>query len=583
MAAARRCSSLLPALGVAALLVVLLRPLLFNGYERGADFWVHYWYVWHQSEAVREGAPSLFLHDTSSVFVPRYAFYGGTLYAITGGLGLVVGSVFSVYVATYLLSSVAAYGGWWWLGRQAGLGRLVAHAPALVFATSAYAITLVNARSDWPEHLAVSMMPLLAASAVSVLRADRLGPALALALSGVLFFGSHNLTLLCGATLLVLVSALLLACIPQARRLISARGALRVAAILVPALLVNAWFLLPDLVYQSHTVIAQRVEDWRQWLVQFRFLTATERLFGFGRDASDPVALSYGVFALPALAMAWVAAAWVAGRPRLRDPWSRAALLLAAVAAGVIVTMTHVGLLRGPFAMVQYTFRLESYVNLAISGALLAALVMIARRPLLTRRIAFSALAVILAISVVQAVRQAGFPRDTANSTDLTADPAYYSPNGLTHVNDYGAGDLAVLDTQNLPPLMFPIAKLRDGVISERFEVQPGSLYISNLITVPQFVRMVGATAVATSARGETIIQIDPKARGPVVRITVSEARPPAVVIGRWLSILGLLGLAANLVAIFLRRRHGPVPPPAGDDAALVAAERRGDLAEVYR
>jgi hypothetical protein len=418
------------------------------------------------------------------------------------------------------------------------------------------------------------MMPLLAAAAVSVLRADRLRlwPALALMVSGVLFFGSHNLTLLYGTTLLVVVAALLAACVPQARRLVSARGALRVAAILVPALLVNAWFLLPDIAYQSHTVIAQRVDEWRQWLVQFGFLAAPGRLFALGRDASDPVTPSFGVFALPVLAMAWAGAAWVAGRPRPRDPWTRVALVLAAVTAGVIVAMTHEGLLSGPFEMVQYTFRLESYANLAVSGALLAALVMVARRPPLTRRIAFSALAAILAISVVQAARQAGFPRDTANSTDLTADPAYYSPNGLTHVTDYGSGDLAALDTQDLPPLMFPIAKLRDGVISERFEVQPGSLYVSNLITVPQLVRMVGATPIAISAKAQTIIQIDPKARGPVVRITVSEARPPAVVIGRWLSVLGLLGLAANLVVIgarwWRRRRRAPAEP-----AAVVAEE----------
>lgn len=588
MAIARRCSPLLQAAGVAVLLVVLTRPLLFGGYQRGADFWVHYWYVWHQSEAIRSGGPSLFLYDPKSMFVPRYAFYGGTLYAITGALGLLVGSVLRAYVATYLLGSAAAYGGWWWLGRQAGLGRLAAHAPALVFATAAYSITLLNPRSDWPEHIGISMMPLLAASALSVLRADRLRllPALALMVSTVLFFGSHNLTLLCGTTLLAGVTALSLLCVPQARRLVTRRGVARVAGVMVPALLVDAWFLLPDLAYNSDTFVALFKSLWRKWLHQFGYLVATPRLVALGRDTSDAVSASFGVYALPVLAMAWTVIATAASRPRLRQPWLQMLLVLTAVTVAVIAVMTHPGLLVGPFGMLQYSFRLESYINLAISGAVLAALVLVKDQPALTRRLCHSALAAIVTVSVIQAAGQVDARRDASGSFDLTANPRYYAPKGQTHAQDYGAGaSMPLADVSRLSSLRFSPDEVRAGSVSTEIVARAGQNRITNIVTVPQLVRVTGAHFVAGDKFGNMAIQIDrrPGPAGPV-RITVSEADPPPVRYGRLLSILGLLGLAANLVAIGAGRRRRRRPAASARNAARPApAERAGRRAVAVR
>jgi hypothetical protein len=560
MAAARRCSPLLQALGVAAFILVLTRPLVFDGYQRGADFWVHYWYVWHQGEAVRHGGPSLFIYDAASLFVPRYAFYGGTLYAITGALGVLTGSMLGAYMATYLLGCAAAYGGWWWLGRQAGLSRLVAHAPAALFVSSPYAITLLNPRSDWPEYIGVSMLPLLAASALSVLRADRLrlGPMLALTVSSVVFVGSHNLTLLCGATLLGAVAVLSVLCIPQARRMVTRRGVLRLAAVLVPAVLVNAWFLLPDLVYQSHTLIAQLRPLWKQWLHQFSYLIATPRLFALDRSGAD---VSFGAFALPVLAMAWTLAALAISRPGLRQPWLRMLLILAAVTTATAVAMTHAGLLHGPFAMLQYAFRLESYVNLTITGAVLAALVLVTGRSGRAARLCVSALVVVVAISAVQAARQVDVHRDASNNVDLTADPSYYAPEGLTHTQDYAVGDIAVIDVTGLTRLNFPVGEVRDGSLSGTVVARAGDYLLTNLVTMPQFIKMTGAHTYAVDENGNMVIRIDRGVRPGPVRITVSEHRPPAVRIGAWLSILGLLGLAAELVVIaarwWRRRRAG--------------------------
>jgi hypothetical protein len=585
MATMRRFSPLLQALGVTVLLVVLARPLLFDGSQRGADYWVHFWYVWHQAEALRDGGPSLYIHDTPSLFVPRYAFYGGTLYAITGALGLLAGSILHAYMATYLLGCAAAYGGWWWLGRQAGLSRLVAHAPALVFVTSAYAITLLNPRSDWPEHIGVSMLPLLAASGLSVLRADRLRlfPMLAFAVSTVVFTGSHNLTLLFGTTLLVLLSVLLLLVVPSARRLLSGRGVLRLLGVLVPAVLVNAWFLLPDIKYQSHTSVANLAPLWKSWLGQFDYLVGTSRLFSLERGTEDSLREGYGSFALPVLAMAWVVVATVVSRPRLRDGWLRTLLVLAAVTTGTIVVMTHVGLLRGPFAMVQYSFRLESYVNLTISGAVLAALVLVTRHPGRAANLCLGALAAIVVVSVVQAAGQISEPRDASKNFDMTANPTYYSPNGLTHAQDYAVGgDLPVTGSAGLPQIIFPVQEIKDGSVTAQVDPNAGTYFVMNLMTIPQFVKLEGATPYAVDPIGNLIVQLDSvPGFGPSTSVTVSEAPPPAARTGRWLSVLGLLGLAANVAVIgvrwWRRRRRAPTEPPPGtaaDDERAVALAR---------
>ena len=172
------------------------------------DWLNHLWYMWHQSITIRENhLPSLFLNYSNRVFYPHYAFYGGTLYALVGTLSLALGNApMETYILTYLLGFAASYGGWYWIARICGLGRWQAHAPGLVFITSAYYLTLIYGRGDWPEFLGVSMIPLMIAAVLSIIRADRLRlwPAVALTVSSVVFFGSHNLTMIWGSTLLAL-------------------------------------------------------------------------------------------------------------------------------------------------------------------------------------------------------------------------------------------------------------------------------------------------------------------------------------------------------------------------------------------
>jgi hypothetical protein len=533
----------------ALLILVLARPLVFGGSDRGGDFYTHYWYVWHQSEALRHGGPSLYLHNLDTVFVPVYAFYGGTLYVVAGALAIVLGSPLNGYVATYLLGFAAAYGGWWWLSRQAGLGRVLAHVPGLLFATSAYGLTNLYTRGAWPEHMAVSMVPLVVASGLSVVRSDRLrlGPVVALVVSSVIFAGSHNLTLLTGTTVLVTIGALFLICVPAARQMVTTRGLLRLGAILVAAVLVDAWFLLPDVMYQSKTFIAHRTELWRNYLEIFESLVAPKHLFSLGRGTSDPSVPKF-TFSLPVLAIVWAAVASVVARPHWRDAWLRVVLVLGLVATGLIVVMTHVELLVGPFVLMQFSYRLESFINLTISGAALGALVLLQGQATRASRVWLWAVVPVVATSVVLGAAQVAVHRDPAAYGGWHAFPDFYNrwSSGNGNLQDYSTAELPTYDPQSLPSVTFPATQVRNNSITVRVNVDEGQLAATNLMTMPELVQLTGAHIVGTIPGGWAVVMID---RGRVpgkATIKVTPSSPPVVRIGRLLSLLGLGGLVAG-------------------------------------
>ncbi len=71
------------------------------------------------------------------------------------------------------LGFAMAYGGTWWLARQAGVGAALAHLPALVVVTGAYALTNVYSRGALSEFVAGSAIPLAVASGWALLGAPR--------------------------------------------------------------------------------------------------------------------------------------------------------------------------------------------------------------------------------------------------------------------------------------------------------------------------------------------------------------------------------------------------------------------------
>jgi hypothetical protein len=555
-------------IGVAtALIGVLAWPLLFTSASFNEDWLNHLWYMWHQSLAIRTNLqPSLFVNYSGGVLYPLYAFYGGTIYALAGVLSLALGNApLQAYVLTYLLGFAAAYGGWYWMSRMFGVGRWSAHVPGLVFVTSASYLMLIYALGDWPEFLAVSVMPLLIASGLSVLRADRLYfmPALALAASSVVFFGSHLLTVVWGSTVLLFVGLALLACVPQARGEVARAGVVRVLAVIGPALLVNAWFLLPTAAYEAHTVVAGSYPHFRMLLHKTRIAVTAKSLFTLSHAKAAGTIVNT---ALPVLAMAWVLASIaVFARARRGGPWIRALWILAGATTALIVLMTHVGLLLAlprVYATLQFSFRLESYVLLGISGAVLAVLVLMAQSGRGRSPWAW-ALAPVVVVSVLGAAQQTdAFNRGIGRSYALSsyAVPLYEKEGLLDYVDN------------SLPYIKRALPKVGFAPATDEFHasvvvrLRPGQLVDTNIRGGPDLVHVTGARIVGSDPVANDVLEVGGRdgasgkvsvarrgARAVRATISVSPAHGLPVVLGRLLALVGALVLLAELTVLGFR------------------------------
>jgi hypothetical protein len=559
-----------------ALIGVLSWPLLFSSSSFSILWLEHLWLVWQQSLAIRaDHLPSFFVNYQYGVLYPHYAFYGGTLYALTGTLALALGNApLEAYVLTYLLAFAAAYGGWYWLGRSFGLGRWWAQAPGLLFVTSCYYLTLVYARGDWPELIGVSMIPLMLAAGLSVLRAERLHtwPALALTASCVVFFGSHSLTVVWGTATIALTALAIVLCVPQARRELTRAGVLRVAGLAVPALLLSAWFLLPAAAYESKTYISTAYPLWRTELQNTLHLVSAGNLFTLSRATLFTPGTDYPL-ALPVLAIAWalVSLAMVLRRG-LRGPWTRVLVICSALTLLFTVMMTHPGLilvLPRALATLQFTFRLESYVLLALSGTVLAILVLAESGPLKLRLWAW-ALVPVLAVSLVGAIQQVDAHPKAANRYEI------FGKLTRIELRDYLDADLPVLnDPHGRPPeIVFAPTAVRDNRISTVVHLHPGQLVYTNLQGFPSLVHVTGARIVGLNQDGYDVLAVGPEthtapqrtASGgpskPTETISVSPADPLPVALGRVLTLGALAALIAQFATLAIRRRRRPDDSP---------------------
>jgi hypothetical protein len=523
------------------------------------DWFLHEWYIWHQEGSLKaQGLPSLFAQDTSGVFDPHFAFYGGTLYTISAVIALVTGHQ-AAYLITWVLAFAMAYGAWFWLARQAGLGPWASHLPAGLFVTSTWYLSAAYVLGSWAQTIAFGALLLGLAATFSILRADRLRPlpALALAVAAILYTGSHNLTMVWATTVLLIVGAVAFMVVPSLRPLITRRGLLRLAVVTVPAALVNAWFLVPAIAYQSHTLIASDVTAAHNMLRSTIDGTTAHHLFSLSRERVTP---DYPRFAwqLPILATAWIVAGLFIMRPRRSSPWLRAALLLLVVAVATWALMTQASImiaLPHPYDMVQNPFRLEAYINLAIGGALIATLVL-TRRAGPRRRLWAWVVAGILVVSVVQARQQVREPLTPPLPGPVwTATPYLTTSRPQQGTADYTDASVpAYTADRPFKNVRFDQATAeREDRVEATVNAQPGDFVLSNLKVSSHLVHVTGARIAARSEIGNAYLEIDANAKPGAAHIVVTTAHPWPVILGRLLTLLGLLGLAGGGVALTAR------------------------------
>ncbi len=524
-----------------------------------SDWFQHMWYVWHQEGSLRaHHLPSLYAQDASGVFDPHYAFYAGTLYAITAAGALVVGHE-AAFVSTWVLALVMAYGAWFWLARQAGLGPWASHAPGVVFVTSTWCLTSIYVLASWPQTVAVSALVLILAAAFSILRADRLRPlpALALAVGVLLFTGSHNLTLVWGTTVIIIVGAAALALSAPLRALVTRRGLLRLAVIAIPAALVNAWWLVPAAAYQSHTVIGSDVAKAHSLVQYYTAMVTPENVLTLTRKRSDPLMPRYAL-QLPMLAIAWTTIGLVLLRSHRRSAWFRAGVLMLVVIVLTSVLMTSSSLLIAlprPYDMLQAGYRLQAYIVLALSCAVIGLLVLISRGTPRLRVWAWALLAVLI-VSVVQARAQIREPLTPPLRSPLSQAFPYYIV-GVSYPGTVDYVDARVPpytpDRQFTRVEFSPMDAERTDRAEATVNAQPKETVWTNLKASPELVNVAGARFVARDPGGNAFLEIDADAKPGAARIVVTTAHPWPVMVGRLLTLIGLLGLAGVGVALLAR------------------------------
>ena len=376
-----RQSSRLRWLIPAGVIFGLLTPILFTDRTFSTDWGNHLWLIWAQGREIADlGEPSYFLQSSLGAFYPYYAFYGGTIYAISGTVSWLFGAEAAIVFA-YAGALAAAYLGWTWIARQLGVRGWQSQLPGCISVTAPLAVTNLYGRGDIPEVIATSTIPLVAASGLQMLRERRVRawPAAAYVLAIVVLTGTHTLTLVWGVVFLALCAALLAASYRHALRA-RLRVAAQLAGLTVLGAGINAWILMPLVLYHSRLV--ERDPD----PIGLPAYTDPQVLFGLFRDAGDPYpVVTADINAqLPVLALLWALFCGVLYWRFLSSENRKLGLGLLAFGGALVLLILSPSLIDElPRAMrfIQFPYRILTYVDLVAVGLVTLALAAVQREP----------------------------------------------------------------------------------------------------------------------------------------------------------------------------------------------------------
>jgi hypothetical protein len=441
----------------------------------------------------------------------------------------------------------------------------LAHAPAIVFVTSAYYISDPYGRGAWAEFIAVSALPLVLGASLRLVRGRwRVGPVACLVAASVVFSGSHNITLLWGSTLAVVALVVYWLASGRSREL-PWRRMLAVAGVIALGVGLNGWFLLPDVSYAHKTMVTG-------WFISPKTSFNT---FGVIFDplrtvpSDQPWAPALYVQA-PVLALIWgLLAAPIAWRERRLRAGLATALIVLAGLLVLIMSSAAYELLPTVFREIQFAFRLQTYVALACAGLVLLGALALTRRAQSGRatrpdRTLSLGLGFVVAFGLALCVWQLWVPEthvygSYANRADALRGPPTLLPQSWWYAGtDYGDRSLPIVPTTETFPL--DPTRVKDdrfaGLVSPPPGLQPFATNIAGgpyLVHVGGGVRVVGRTS-----EGELVLQRTRDGSQPV-DIEVRAHLSTPVVLGRiTTAVSAALLLALALVAAVRRWRTRP-------------------------
>jgi hypothetical protein len=556
-----------------AVVVVVAAPLLFTNSGFAGDFTNHLWAAWVAGRAlVQAGHPSYFFNaEGQGVFYPFFAFYGGTLYTITGAIADLIGNHPVVaFVGVTTLAVAGSYAGMVWLGRELGLRGWSAHAPALAVVTSAYYITNLYGRAAWPEFMATAVLSPLIASGVHLARTRswRAPPVLVFVVSTVIFTGSHNITLVWGTTILALTLLIMWLAFGAPRRLPYRRMAM-VAGLGIAATLVNAWFLLPNLAYGNDVVIGSTHPD-----------SVGATFFDVPSVLLDPLRYVPSQSTTPALYvqapdwfLAWGLAAgalllWRRSATRgLRRAWIGAAVLVALL-LGMIMVEPFWSIVPFPFKEIQFVYRLNSYLFYAVAGLVLVGALALQRSasagPQRTVKGLRFALVGACAISLGLCVWQLWIPNTLTTNAYTDRGEALASVNVLPRTwydpGSYADARAPVVQAPGNRVLVIQQSEVRGDRFAAWMNVPPGPQPIQTNISAGAYLAHIsGLERVGRGVNNYAVVRRIHGGDGPV-HVVVETTHSPLIELGWALSALAILGILALLVVLLLRGIRARAP-----------------------
>jgi hypothetical protein len=222
--------------------------------------------------------------------------------------------------------------------------------------------------------------------------------------------------------------------------------------------------------------------------------------------------------------------------------------------------MTQFSLLWGlpsPYNLLQFSYRLDGYIELVFAGAVVCGLAL-AVRASDPRRLLTWALVAVATVSVVQAATQLRQHPPSPRPIWKKAAP-YHTRAGEPSAADYTTTALpSVKVGPGVKFVRFPVTAERGDRAEVIVDAQPGQYLRTNIFTMPQLVRLEGAQFFAREPGGALILQVAGDVQPGAARIALSAAHPWPVVLGWVLTGAGFAALAANGAgcALGARRRR---------------------------
>lgn len=567
----------------ATALVILVAAVLFTlpfavKQNSWAEWGTAYWGIKQQAQSIASsGLPTRFVSTPESgAFYPWFVFYSGGVSAALGYVAQVIGAWGAFLLSIALAFAAAAYGALLAL-RAFGCPPRLALLLALAAAFSPYMVTNLYGRGAWAELLGASAAWLVVGAGLALLCAEsdsqRIRRLLLVALAACTLALSHNISLAIGFPFALVIWVGFVAV--GGRGVTQRRDVYLLVGALFSGLLLAGTWLVPNLAFSNRTQVsswdtfggAANFDELRVLFSPFLYYPEAQRELiksTIGAASLPNERLFNQTLTLLLIPVAWVVAQLVVmplqifTRPKSSFTsssvparnWKLLSLLLISVLAATFL-MTSSGIwdsLPAVFQLIQYPYRINSYLTLMIVLCVGVAALIASLRPgnrsaylpvLITALAIFYLVLGVYQSLSAQRVAPTGFDAASREQIDATGTPPVWA-------NAAPPGQFQFIPSRAVTRPAEALNFLESGGVAQ----SPATGLLASDVVCSPLVRFSGPVRVVGSdSQGKCVLEVS-KANAPV---EVVGSFPLAPLLGTLGSVIGLV-LLVVLVSITWRR-----------------------------